>query len=285
LETGNEGIELPVSQQEARADLAAQNQADAEAEASPRAVSTPKATPSAKLSTLEGPLTRPDTPSTQAPPSEYATSTSPTTPISAQTPHPATTSVATPTSSGKPTPRKAIPALPLVPALPKASPKTASAIAHNEKVPGDSSQATGATPADQAKANEATPSDVNASEPAQDDAQPAPAPAAPIKVAPKLWTGLFSKPAQPAGTGGAQSADQNHVNGGTTTDGSGAAPGASGFSKSNATSLAEALQAYQVGGAAKLAFLEPRGLINTGNMCYMNSVSISHSSQALVALI
>jgi len=25
----------------------------------------------------------------------------------------------------------------------------------------------------------------------------------------------------------------------------------------------------------KLAFIEPRGLVNTGNMCYMNSVSLS----------
>lgn len=277
LETGNQGIELPVSQQEAKADLAAQTQAEAEAEASPMVVSTPKATSGAKLSTMEGPPARSDTPSTQAPPSEYATSTSPTTPTSVQTPHPSTATVATPTGSAKRTPRAAIPALPLVPALPRASPKAATAIAHTEKAPGDASQATGATPADQAKATAAAPSDVNASEPAQDEAQPAPAPA-PVKVAPKLWTGLFSKPAQPAGTGAAQSADQNHVNGGTTTDGSGAAPGASGFSKSNATSLAEALQAYQVGGAAKIAFLEPKGLINTGNMCYMNSVSMPSSS-------
>lgn len=45
------------------------------------------------------------------------------------------------------------------------------------------------------------------------------------------------------------------------------------FSKSNASSLAEALADFRIASGQKLAFLEPRGLINTGNMCYMNSVS------------
>ena len=43
--------------------------------------------------------------------------------------------------------------------------------------------------------------------------------------------------------------------------------------KRNTSSLAEALRAYRVGGGEKISFLEPRGLINPGNMCYMNSVS------------
>jgi ubiquitin carboxyl-terminal hydrolase 10 len=36
--------------------------------------------------------------------------------------------------------------------------------------------------------------------------------------------------------------------------------------------MAEALRAFRVGHPEKLKFIEPRGLINTGNMCYMNSV-------------
>ncbi len=36
----------------------------------------------------------------------------------------------------------------------------------------------------------------------------------------------------------------------------------SGFARANTSSIAEAIQAYQVGGAEKLAFLEPRGLVN-----------------------
>lgn len=47
----------------------------------------------------------------------------------------------------------------------------------------------------------------------------------------------------------------------------------SAFSKSNVNSLAEAIQSYVVENNGKLDFLEPRGLTNTGNMCYMNSVS------------
>lgn len=39
-------------------------------------------------------------------------------------------------------------------------------------------------------------------------------------------------------------------------------------------SLAEALKQYDVRGEVKLPFLEPRGLVNTGNMCYMNSVGV-----------
>jgi len=37
-------------------------------------------------------------------------------------------------------------------------------------------------------------------------------------------------------------------------------------------SLAEALRQYSVQNDTRLSFLEPRGLVNTGNMCYMNSI-------------
>ena len=40
----------------------------------------------------------------------------------------------------------------------------------------------------------------------------------------------------------------------------------------NAGSLAEALRAFSLTSASRIPFLEPRGLVNTGNMCYMNSV-------------
>jgi hypothetical protein len=74
---------------------------------------------------------------------------------------------------------------------------------------------------------------------------------------PKAWAGLFN----PATASSAASS-----NGGNTT--------ASSFGKSNAESLAEALRSFDaVSNDTKVAFLEPRGLVNTGNMCYMNSVS------------
>lgn len=219
---------------------------------------------------MEGPP-RSETPSSQEHPSESATSTSPTTPISVQTPHAtAAPPVVTPTSSAKPASRTAVPALPLVPALPKASPRAAKAVPHVDNSLDDSQKEAVASSDSQAGANAAALDKENAGEPAQEDAESATA-AAPVKAAPKLWTGLFAKSAQSAGA--AQPAGQNHLNGGTTTNGSASALGSQSFSKSNATSLAEALQAFQVGSADKIAFLEPRGLINTGNMCYMNSVS------------
>lgn len=54
------------------------------------------------------------------------------------------------------------------------------------------------------------------------------------------------------------------INGGLTGNG---------ISKSNSGSLADALRLYNVETNGKISFLEPRGLVNTGNMCYMNSVS------------
>lgn len=43
-------------------------------------------------------------------------------------------------------------------------------------------------------------------------------------------------------------------------------------------SLGEALSSFDIKDiqeTSKLSFLEPRGLVNTGNMCYMNSVSLA----------
>lgn len=48
--------------------------------------------------------------------------------------------------------------------------------------------------------------------------------------------------------------------------------GSSPFHTTNSSSLSEAIRGYSVGRSDKVAFIEPRGLINTGNMCYMNSV-------------
>ena len=42
------------------------------------------------------------------------------------------------------------------------------------------------------------------------------------------------------------------------------------------SSLPDTLRTYDVGDAEKISFLEPRGLVNTGNMCYMNSVRVHH---------
>ncbi|KAF2861422.1 cysteine proteinase [Piedraia hortae CBS 480.64] len=45
-----------------------------------------------------------------------------------------------------------------------------------------------------------------------------------------------------------------------------------GIALPHATTLSEALRQYSVAANPKLSFLQPRGLVNTGNMCYMNAV-------------
>jgi ubiquitin carboxyl-terminal hydrolase 10 len=116
-----------------------------------------------------------------------------------------------------------------------------------------------------------TTAEANGAETAQEKAQPVPAPA-PVKQKPSSWAGLFNK-GQAAGAGPVASgqADTN----GAAAEGANVAPnGPSSFTPSIKASLGEALQAYRVGKPEKISFLEPRGLINNGNMCYMNSVSL-----------
>ena len=86
----------------------------------------------------------------------------------------------------------------------------------------------------------------------------------PIKTAPKSWADLVRTKGAPAASAKAQS----------TND---AVARTNGFVSTKTASLADALSSYDVkdsSESAKAAFLEPRGLVNTGNMCYMNSVSI-----------
>ncbi|KAI1778025.1 cysteine proteinase [Hypoxylon cercidicola] len=198
-------------------------------------------------------------------PSENAQPASPITPQSAQTAQPTAASM-TPTNTTKLTSRPAVPAIPIVPAIPKASPKESKSPPSAEIKSPEEKQAT------QQTTTEAL------AEAPKAEAQPEPAPA-PVKTAPKLWTGLFTRPApvasSSAGTTGAVTAGQIAPPSSTVTDGTVQSNGSVGtvsFTKLNANSLAEALKAYRVDGGRKIAFLEPRGLINPGNMCYMNSV-------------
>lgn len=83
------------------------------------------------------------------------------------------------------------------------------------------------------------------------------------KEAPKSWADLVRTMAPPKSTNAA--AEANVV---TQTNG---------VANTKTASLSEALNSYSVAEArenSKVAFLEPRGLVNTGNMCYMNSVSL-----------
>lgn len=82
-------------------------------------------------------------------------------------------------------------------------------------------------------------------------------PSPPPKPAPKSWADLVKRNNAAAASAGAQT--------------NGVMPIGPSLPKS--ASLAEALRQYSTQIDPTLSFLEPRGLVNTGNMCYMNAVS------------
>jgi ubiquitin carboxyl-terminal hydrolase 10 len=176
-------------------------------------------------------------------------------------------STLTPTQTNKSAARTAIPAVPVIPVMPKTSSKETKSLA-------GSKDTQVANPSGSVLANEVAQLSVGTSQAAPETE---PTSVQPIKAAPKLWSGLFQR-AAPAATpstvpdSGSTVPDSGDPASDTTDLGNGlSGPGS--FAKSNTSSLAEALRAYQVSNGNKIAFLEPRGLINTGNMCYMNSVS------------
>ncbi|EPE35345.1 Cysteine proteinase [Glarea lozoyensis ATCC 20868] len=191
---------------------------------------------------------RPETPSTNQPQSEEAHSTNPTTPSSVTqapvTPNGDTTPVA-PKHAQKP----AIPAVPLVSAVSKGVPQDSAPQSVAKSAGGDSPKVSA-----QVEDQDAGKDSVEEEKATTDDT-PAPAPVAWAK--PKLWAGLFNPSAPRA------NASKNEK--GSTTD--------QNDSKANTESLADALRSFSVeSNDSKIAFLKPRGLVNTGNMCYMNSV-------------
>lgn len=266
-----EDVELPISQHEATADLAAQ----AESQAFAAGLSTvgsnkvddsaSTVTPKSTSAVIEPPLPRSETPSTQELPSEYATSTSPTTPVSVQPSHSSTIGTPTPTKPTKPSSRAAMPAVPILPVLPKTSPKDVRSAAGVEKATVDQATADQSVDTTKVDASAASTADTNGTSTEEDKTV-----ASAVKAAPKSWSGLFAGSAKKSVAGSGSPAGANGSSLGDVPGGEGS--GVSGFAKSNANSLAEALRAYRVGSSEKISFLEPRGLVNTGNMCYMNSV-------------
>ena len=107
-----------------------------------------------------------------------------------------------------------------------------------------------------------------------DDAAKSP----PLKAPPKSWADLVRTMGPSPNPGTPQA----------TPGGSGSTAQVNGFAPAKAGSLAEALNSYSVkesSGSSKFAFLEPRGLVNAGNMCYMNAVRPAHELISIVLLI
>lgn len=97
----------------------------------------------------------------------------------------------------------------------------------------------------------------------QDAPVVAPAP----KPKPTSWASLL-RPAQTSSVASSTVEGSSSINGATIARGE---------------ALADALNNMSVSSEApsKISFLQPRGLVNTGNMCYMNSVSLTFSPLSL----
>lgn len=143
--------------------------------------------------------------------------------------------------------RTAVPIIPAVPNISSSRPKTAS----TEAPPTPPQHADSGISTEAAAAPIAT----------EDKTEDATSVASPPKPsAPKSWADLVR--AKNAGAAAAAAV----INGAAAINGT---------NTSRASSVAEALKQFNVDHDEKIAFLEPRGLVNTGNMCYMNSVRLS----------
>ena len=203
--------------------------------------------PSSETSTIAAP-SEPETPATSQAPSEndFTQVSTPATPPHAVVTSPKSTSTVVPTQHTRKDTRTAI-AVPNIPgfAKPKTSPPT------TDKPEISTAAQTGevAHVAEEQKALQSV------EEPA---AQEEPAPVTPPpKPIPKSWADLVRSKNPPSSAPGMP-------NGGSITNG---------VQLPKSASLADALKQYTVQNDPKVSFLEPRGLVNTGNMCYMNSVS------------
>jgi ubiquitin carboxyl-terminal hydrolase 10 len=208
-------------------------------------------TTESQTSTVAAPSDQ-ETPLTSQAPSEVGSGELPTTPLSAGRPGSSPTHTRTATR----------PAVPIVPAIPKVaipiSKKPSGVYPHSAT---EKEVETEASPAATPPKSDTTSSSLTLVP--SPDQSPAPAVEAtetdttpPKPAAPKSWADLVrTKPVK-------TEIISSPINGIVKTD----------VNVSKAGPLAEAIRAFSVESSSKVSFLKPRGLVNSGNMCYMNSV-------------
>lgn len=202
-----------------------------------------------------------ETPATSQAPSD-ADSTRPTTPSSAAPPLVPSRSQPAAAQS-KPRVRPAVPIVPVVPAIPHipsrprngqrvsvSAASTSTKVMGVEEAPLSAGEASSTVPQPGPEVSPAVPEEASTT------------PSLPTRAPPKSWADLVrTKATLPAtsGTSG-QPGSTAHTNG---------------FSSLKAGSIVDVLSSFDAVAPTddgKIAFIEPRGLVNTGNMCYMNAV-------------
>lgn len=247
LRAGNNAVALP-SRESTKEEAPV---AESEAPQTPAAADEREPEPQSEVSTIAAP-SEPETPATSQAPSEsdYTNVSTPATPAPAPVPSPK------PTPTQQPHARRATRTAIAVPSIPGlAKPKEASppSTSHKE-AQSQAGEETTPKPEEQAiTTTEETAPLVDG--PAEAEAVKTPE----AKPVPKSWADLVKRnaPKTAALAAGLQKSE-------VVTNG---------FQLPKSASLADALKQYSVNNDAQLNFLEPRGLVNTGNMCYMNSVS------------
>ena len=202
-----------------------------------------------------------ETPVTSHAPSE-ADSTHPTTPSSAVAPQAPPQSQKASGPSKNPH-RPAVPLLPIIPVIPNIPSRPSQRM--SQSAASGASQLTDAkADIDQSVSVPEIVDPVNAETSSTTSEQTFTATPPPVKAPPKSWADLVRTKASSAAL------PTPSLNSGTTGR-------TNGFAVSKADSLSDVLSSFNVDSRdddTKIAFLEPRGLVNTGNMCYMNAVSM-----------
>lgn len=199
-----------------------------------------------------------ETPSTSLAPSE-ADSTQPTTPSSAVVQAALRPQAPPITKSPK---HMAVPSLPIIPAIPQVSFTPRTVKQPSISISSEAVKARDLSNGEQNSIAVETAAQSNERDsPRNSESGPISSSPPPPKLAPKSWADLVRQSNNKAKPG-AKEKNTTQPNGLTT---------------STTGSLPEALFSYNVDEAdddTKISFLEPRGLVNTGNMCYMNSVRL-----------